>query len=499
MKHCPKCLEHFPDYLRVCPFDATPLGDRSNAEPSPTAETIQPKVDNEAHLTDHVKSAAEAVHTTPSSDPPAHDTSTDVTQPLNTSLNGVGGWLLFFVIGQLVCRPLQFVGTLSSPTNVSASQISDRFPFTATVLGIERAVMIVSIAFGVLVAIALLRTGDRTPVTLAKAYLIVNPLFALVLALLYANNDLPGTARTELVTQGISNAIVTSILCAIWFLYFTKSRRVRVTYMDEVNLRGTRTASEFINLSISSRSEGLPPPLETLALKAAPSSVINPKRRFRFKAVLLILAIVIAAAVSAILLKRTLSGDGSSITTEADTNLKARAESLSHEVGVSADQVGASLSELRNLGIASSKSEAEHGIAAIEKAQKLHADAKNRNVELVNFVVAHRSELQNQGLGQLVEMTGVYGETYQAYQNALSDFLTSYREMLVYVRDHSQAIQENEYASRKRYDSLYAKYVTTLQKQNKVWLEHLAFVKQYANEHPNVANILNEIVSKSGQ
>lgn len=134
---------------------------------------------------------------------------------MDASLKGVGGWLLWFIIGQLVCRPLQFVGTLSGPNSVNASQIADRFPFTATVINIEKIVMIASIALGVIVALALLRTDDSRPVTLAKIYLVANTLFSLVLAILYSTNDLPDRARSDLITQGISNLVVTSILCGI--------------------------------------------------------------------------------------------------------------------------------------------------------------------------------------------------------------------------------------------------------------------------------------------
>lgn len=97
----------------------------------------------------------------------------------------------------------------------------------------------------------LLRADDSRPVTPAKVYLVANTVFSLVLAVIYSTNDLPEKARTDLITQGISNLIVTSILYGIWFLYFTKSRRVRATCFEE----GFDTADGLTRIGITRASD----------------------------------------------------------------------------------------------------------------------------------------------------------------------------------------------------------------------------------------------------
>jgi hypothetical protein len=145
---------------------------------------------------------------------------------------GIGGWLLFFIIGQLACRPLKVLSDFGNSKTVDVSQIAQRFPLTARTIEIERVVMIFLLVFGIIVALALLRMHDSRPVTLAKLYLITNAVSTLVLALLYLTTDLPDTSRTQLIVQGFLNFGLVSTVSAIWFLYFTRSRRVHATYLQ---------------------------------------------------------------------------------------------------------------------------------------------------------------------------------------------------------------------------------------------------------------------------
>lgn len=146
-------------------------------------------------------------------------------------VNGVGGWLLFFVIGQLALRPMLFLSNLLR--GASAAEIAERFPFTATIIRIETVIQIVLLIGGILVGCALLKTGVRWPVLLTKIYLVVNALLTLTLAVLYFSSDLPETTRTSLIARGIASGVVVSIMSLIWFLYFTRSKRIQATYFEK--------------------------------------------------------------------------------------------------------------------------------------------------------------------------------------------------------------------------------------------------------------------------
>ncbi len=143
-------------------------------------------------------------------------------------LKGVGGWLLFFVIGQLALRPMLFFASLL--TSTPRTDIAERFPATAKIITIEATIQIALLVGGVIVGLALLKTGVKWPVLLTKIYLVVNAMLNLSLAVVYFGADLPEKARTSLIAKGIISGVAVSIVCLLWFLYFTRSKRVQATY-----------------------------------------------------------------------------------------------------------------------------------------------------------------------------------------------------------------------------------------------------------------------------
>jgi hypothetical protein len=52
----------------------------------------------------------------------------------------------------------------------------------------------------------------------------------LALAVVYFGSDLPEFTRTSLIAKGIISGVLVSTVCLLWFLYFTKSKRVQATY-----------------------------------------------------------------------------------------------------------------------------------------------------------------------------------------------------------------------------------------------------------------------------
>lgn len=154
---------------------------------------------------------------------------------IDPRLKGVGGWLALFIIGQLVCRPLATWGNMVGPNNTDTARIAVRFPATATIINIEKAVMVLLILFGIVIAAALWKVHTPVSVRLTKIFLITIPVSTFFLTLLYNYTDVPEKIRDSIISQGIIDAVASTIVCAIWFLYFTKSKRVRATYFAESN------------------------------------------------------------------------------------------------------------------------------------------------------------------------------------------------------------------------------------------------------------------------
>jgi hypothetical protein len=157
-------------------------------------------------------------------------------KPVDSRLKGVGGWLLLFIVGQLVLRPLVTWADFADPESASVSQLSENFPATATILTIERVIIIHLILFGIAVALALWKVRTPYSVKLTKIYLIANPIILILESLLYYFSDLPPDIRSSVIAQGFYNTGKVVIWSVVWFLYFTKSERVRATYLTNNRL-----------------------------------------------------------------------------------------------------------------------------------------------------------------------------------------------------------------------------------------------------------------------
>jgi hypothetical protein len=146
-------------------------------------------------------------------------------------VKGVGGWLLFFVIGQLALRPMLFVASLL--TSTARADVAERFPATATIIKMEATIQIVLLIGGIIVGLALLKTGVSWPVLLTKLYLVANAVLNLALAVLYFGTDLPEFARKSLIAKGIISGVMVTVISFLWFFYFIRSRRVQATYFEK--------------------------------------------------------------------------------------------------------------------------------------------------------------------------------------------------------------------------------------------------------------------------
>ena len=152
-------------------------------------------------------------------------------KPINPGLKGVGGWLALFIVGQAFVRPLMTLGQFSESDSI-LSKISETFPVTMTLFTVEKIIIIHLLIFGVAVGLALWRVHTPFSVKLAKIYLIANPIVLALNALLYKFSDLPPGVRDKVVERMLSNAGAFAFWSLVWILYFIKSKRVRLTYLQ---------------------------------------------------------------------------------------------------------------------------------------------------------------------------------------------------------------------------------------------------------------------------
>ncbi|HEV2705127.1 MAG TPA: DUF2569 family protein [Pyrinomonadaceae bacterium] len=158
---------------------------------------------------------------------------------------GVGGWLAFFIVWQLACRPLSMCGAMMNGTT--------NFPLTSTLtsflVGVSHVLNFGTFVFGVIVGVSLLRSTDASVVELTKKYLIALLGVTVFDILLIALTDLPWFFKGPALGQAFSTAFITGIYVLIWYQYFTKSKRVQATYLEEDEQGG----SAFTTIGLSSK------------------------------------------------------------------------------------------------------------------------------------------------------------------------------------------------------------------------------------------------------
>jgi hypothetical protein len=145
---------------------------------------------------------------------------------------GVGGWLALFIVWQVACRPVSAcIGT--------ANDFSQLYPTMGFITALIIALNFGTLAFGVLIGIGLLRNTDASIVELTKKYLLTQLGVAVLTVLLTAIADLPWFAKERAFSVALSSAFFATIYVGVWYQYFTKSKRVQATYLDEDDQAGT--------------------------------------------------------------------------------------------------------------------------------------------------------------------------------------------------------------------------------------------------------------------
>ena len=360
-------------------------------------------------------------------------------------MKGVGGWLLLFIILQW----LPLFGLVGRLGNMEELFSSSRIMFTGWAV------------LGIVAAMSLLYTGHTAPVVYVKLFLWVDILLGVMFAISY----------TSAAPSSSGQLVGAALRSIIWLVYFNKSKRVRATYY------------------------GSEPALSTQEV-VKPASHASVK-----KPVLVALAVLFAAAAigTAVLMRSSAPTPQGGSATNAGESIRKRVESMDAAVAASNDRFRSALNDLKGLGSSVNTTwEAERAIAAIEKLQDAQRQNERQLQDSVDFVAANKDELQAQGFTDLFDAAALLGPTYHAYRTELSDFLRSYQDMAAYLRDHAAAIQRGGTPEKKRYDVMFATYVNALKRQNKAYFDHVAFVKNYASEHPSVSKMLEGKLPEEG-
>lgn len=339
-------------------------------------------------------------------------------QPIETlydpKLVGVGGWLGLLIFKLVILGPLLTFGELKSFS--VARNILSAYPVFGGLIMLDGVLGILLVGFGVYAGIKLYRI-DSDAVTFTKMVLVVGVGYALVMALLiYLAASATGVqAYSEYVTASLLATVLKQVIHnAIWYLYLVRSKRVAATY-KQVAVGGGSSGFKF-----------------STRLKIAASLVI------------------LLALASIVILTQTPTGYFKNFTISKSQSLKDEAKLRSSRIGVAADDFKTALDRLGSLKSTTTSTEISEGLEAIQTLQETQAQLQTDGKELADFVQQNREQLRAENLGELIEVVGIYGDSYRAYHSALTEFLAAYKAQLEYSRDHSDAILGNKYPETSR-------------------------------------------------
>ncbi len=142
--------------------------------------------------------------------------------------NGVGGWLMFFIITLTFFSPLGTCSVLGRYDSEWGS-LYQAYPVIRTIKWINVVFGVGLVCFSVYAGISLWKVRPNA-VAIAKTYLVTAALVGTMLIFLPLMAGLPEEANAAML-KALPMAILTVLVYpTIWFLYLTKSKRVATTF-----------------------------------------------------------------------------------------------------------------------------------------------------------------------------------------------------------------------------------------------------------------------------
>ncbi len=140
----------------------------------------------------------------------------------------VRGWLLFLCVSLTILSPsLTLINLLNGYS--AANQLSDKFPLLMTITHADSILSTILMTFSIYSGIALWRIKPGAA-RLTKIYLLIFLGYALIEPFLYAFAELPPQSNQVIIEEGIKGFFRGVVYVTIWFLYLSKSRRVKHTF-----------------------------------------------------------------------------------------------------------------------------------------------------------------------------------------------------------------------------------------------------------------------------
>ena len=139
----------------------------------------------------------------------------------------IGGWLLIFILILTVITPVGSILSLILEYKIAAFQIHLLLEGSYQAGAILNGLLKIAVAvFSVYTGISLLKR-KRNAIRIVKTYLVIFFCYSIVSALLSFIIDLPVDAIVYIKGEAWKRIVYALIFVTVWYLYLTRSRRVK--------------------------------------------------------------------------------------------------------------------------------------------------------------------------------------------------------------------------------------------------------------------------------
>jgi hypothetical protein len=170
---------------------------------------------------------------------------------------------------------------------------------------------------------------------------------------------------------------------------------------------------------------------------------------------------------------------------------KEQIQMLAYKSGRSASDFQKGLGGLDKITDLDTLLKINEAISTVERVQLLLYQANQDADDLSDFINENKKQLQKEGLDVFLNTEGLRSETFFTNRKALREYLATYKAMLDYSKDNFDSIVKGKEPQRGEYEQLFLKYKNALDVQNEAYLQHMAFVNQYLQDHPALIELIS--------
>jgi hypothetical protein len=171
----------------------------------------------------------------------------------------------------------------------------------------------------------------------------------------------------------------------------------------------------------------------------------------------------------------------------------AQAKQLKEEASQSLARATEAQHRVETITDISTRPKIKEAIQAVEEARASWAQEETDFKAFVQYIEEHKDGFSEKDYSLLSKVTRLVEEkTYLDYHLALRHYLDASIVMLRYSSDNYDFLQQGRKQEVRQYDQLYSSYKLALEEQNQAYARHMDFVRQYADKHPEVAELLTK-------